>query len=396
MADQSFRAMMERVYAQYGRDPDDSEGDEDYDHDDQDEQEAEAGGRSHPRGKRRAGAFVPAPPAAATTAPDSSGANWGQFLCEVLKKNAQDDAPPIVDVVKRDLQLHAREWATVDTKRVPLTEEQKAAMSRPIPTPVGTNQRAGSMPTTATAPASSSSSSTGIKSIYDDILEQYKDVVPPAQREMFRKAPGNVGPSVAGAEAPTYSEETETAPLDHVASSLTAILNRVEQPGVLLRALLRNEQRCLLTEKPTRTAMRASLIEFEKVVRPRLGSHAQLRRWRHELVGPWCGSEMRISASMPHRLLEQSMERWFGSVQRVHLDVYHPEDGLFVFCVYACASVALSNTVEATMEHRDPTNYPLFKGFLGDTRQYVFEGYLVTQSTESHERDLAEAEVYEN
>lgn len=422
MADQSFRAMMERVYAQYGRDPDDSEG-EDGVSDVEDVNATDPWGRpaAQPRGKRRAANFATPTTTATAAASNPNGhdpnADWGQFFCQVLKQNTNNEAPNLIKAVERDLVEHEREWHTVDTVRVPLTAEQRAMMGRPVAAPVGfgKNRAAGAAP--GPTPGQTSASTSGIKSIYDDILEQYKDVVPATQREMFRAAATPDGPpgaasgagpraGVLGAEPlPPYSAETETPPLDHAASALTAILNRIEHSGALLRALLRNDQRCLLTEQASRTNGRASLLEFEKSVRPRLGSHAQMRRWRQELVGPWCGSQMRMSASVTHQLLERSMERWFGGVQRVHLDVYHPDDGLFVFCIYACASARIAGVVDGPststpaplepISQLDLAAYARYKALDGsDTRQYVFEGYLVCQSTESHEADLAAKQVY--
>jgi len=374
MSGMTFAQMRARVEAEYGRDPEDSDNDDD-----------SFGQQPTDRRKRRAKPSIYAdnerPP------PEDDDGAWNDVLCDILAANTRDtEDERLVNIVRNDKAAHAAEWSTLDRVRVPTPKPN------PQPNPKPNHQSLFS----AAKPAN--------KTLYDDLLEEYADVVTPQQRSMFRSAMAPDEPDVPetherdmeAAKAP-YSIETETPP---IASLLAFIKDKImtlvtAERAAILRAILRHQQRLLLTERADLTRRRTALAIFERTVKPRLGGRYKMDEWRRDLVGKWAGAEMFVSASNEHVLLDKHIE---GALLtgRVYVDIYHLEDAIFVYCIYSCAAVTAISTGRAatvTAESRDPADYAAFKG-LRDTRPFVFEGYLVTQSLQSHEQDVNAAELY--
>lgn len=373
--------MRARVEAQYGRDPED----------DDDDDSISAGERPTAAVKRRAkpSAYADNERAPSTQQADEDGA-WNDVLCDILMANTRDTPDErLVNIVRNDKAAHAAEWSTLDHERVPVPRALK--------------------PSAAIAKLSALVKP---KTLYDDVLAEYADVVPPRQQAMFRSAEAPDEPDTPESrnlhneqtKAP-YSAETETPPIASLLSFLRVSVRSLpaaERPSIT-RAILKYQQRLLLTEPAELTRKRNGLAIFERSVRSRLGGRYAIAEWRRDLVGKWAGGEILVSASNEHVMLEKMFEELLN-VNRVYVDIYHLDDALYVYCVYAhgqvAAPVALgrvgnSSGSNAAEEQRDPAQYAAFRGLAPiDQRPYVFEGFMVTQSLQSHEQDVNAAEIY--
>jgi hypothetical protein len=92
-------------------------------------------------------------------------------------------------------------------------------------------------------------------------------------------------------------------------------------------------------------------------------------------VGPWAGAD-----AVPGGTELADLQHAFATLlsdecveHDVLVDVYHPDDALFVACVYT--------------SERAPD------GRRGPGGQFCFEGYLFTQSSQSHRADVARADA---
>ncbi len=375
MSGMTFEQMRARVEAQYGRDPEDDEDDE----------------RPVAAVKRRAKPSIYADNerAPSTQQADEDGA-WNDVLCDILMANTRDTPDErLVNIVRNDKTVHAAEWSTLDHERVPVP--------RPAPSTKLTAAVAVAKP----------------KTLYDDVLAEYADVVPPRQQAMFRSAEAPDEPDTPESRdaynnnnnpqfrAP-YSVENETPPIASLLSFLRVSVRSLpaaERPSIT-RAILRHQQRLLLTEPAEMTRKRNGLIIFERSVKTRFGGRYNIAEWRRDLVGKWAGSEILVSASNEHVMLEKMFEELLGA-SRAYVDIYHLDDALYVYCVYAHTQPAalgrVSAAVNQTEEQRDPSQYAAFRGLMPiDQRPYIFEGFMVTQSLQSHEQDVNAAEIYGN
>jgi len=176
-----------------------------------------------------------------------------------------------------------------------------------------------------------------------------------------------------------YSRETEAAPIADMTLALNDVFQELgaDETAQTLRLLLCREQCALLTEPEARTAQRRVLHAFASNVHAHMGTSATLHEWRTQLVGPWAGADAVRGAGPELDELQRTLATLLSDESREYdalVDVYHADDALFVTCVYT--------------RERDPRS-----GAVAAGAQYCFEGYLFTQSSQSHCADVARADA---
>ena len=157
----------------------------------------------------------------------------------------------------------------------------------------------------------------------------------------------------------------DSAPIDDLMAALRRSLLQSScqaQSAEVLRFILQNESCLLLTEDLEYTKARSAYSHFEQNCRLRVGQQQPLKLWREKWIGPWAGMQLCILDDKEQRTLNDLVSLILNTTGAV-VDMYLLDECFYVFCVFT--------QVEDT------------------TMLYGFEGFLFTQSSQSHRGDMA-------
>jgi len=164
----------------------------------------------------------------------------------------------------------------------------------------------------------------------------------------------------------------DSAPIDDLMVALRRSLLHSScqaQSAEVFRFILQNESCLLLTEDLEYTKSRSAYSHFEQNCRLRVGQQQQpLKLWREKWIGPWAGMQLCILEDQEQRTLNELVSLILNTTGAV-VDMYLLDECFYVFCVFT--------PVE-------------------DTTLYGFEGFLFTQSSQSHRGDMARHNYYQH